>query len=85
MKYEKPDKTEFILLSSGSFLSFTFDNIRTRLQNNIAYKDGADCFRRTLAKEGLIGIHRGFFIYYFRNIAALYSALLIRELFGIEF
>lgn len=36
-----------------------FDTLKVRLQTSNQYKGLADCFRQTIAKDGLRGLYRG--------------------------
>lgn len=57
----------------GAFFSLPFDNLKTKLQRMKARPDGTypysgffDCFKKSVAKEGVTGLWVGFPTFYVR-------------------
>ena len=97
-----PDASPFQIQFGSSMIaavatavgSLPFDNIKTKMQKQKAGPDGkmpyssvADCFAKSMAKEGLTGFWAGLPTYYFRvgphAIITLLAAEQYRKLFGI--
>lgn len=59
----------------ATFLSMPFDNIKTKLQHQDTryYRNAADCFNKTLAREGFFGLYVGYWHYFARTTAACIS------------
>ena len=60
----------------SSFASLPFDNIKTKLQKQkmtpegvLPYSSFFDCFRKSVAREGISGLWVGFFPTYYIRIA----------------
>ena len=78
---KKPDQTSVFTASAisgflSSFVSLPFDNIKTKIQKQKKLSDGTlpyssffDCFKKTVAKDGLSGLWIGFFPTYYIRIA----------------
>ena len=78
---KKPDQTSVFTASAisgflSSFVSLPFDNIKTKIQKQKKLPDGTlpyssffDCFKKTVAKDGLSGLWIGFFPTYYIRIA----------------
>lgn len=75
--------------------SLPFDNVKTKMQKQKAlpcgtmpYSNVADCFRKSIAKEGVTGLWAGLPTYYFRVgphvIITLIAAEFYRKLLGIK-
>lgn len=70
----------------SSFCSLPFDNIKTKLQKMkpnaegvLPYKGIADCFSKTVAREGVTGLWVGFPTFYFRIAPHAMITLLIQD------
>lgn len=78
---KKPDQTSVLTASAvsgflSSFVSLPFDNIKTKLQKQkrlpdgtLPYKSFFDCFKKSVANEGVTGLWIGFFPTYYIRIA----------------
>lgn len=78
---KKPDQTSVFTASAisgflSSFVSLPFDNIKTKIQKQkklpngtLPYSSFFDCFKKTVAKDGLSGLWIGFFPTYYIRIA----------------
>jgi len=75
--------------------SLPFDNVKTKLQKQkagpdgkVAYNGVPDCFKKSIAKEGVTGLWAGLPTYYFRvgphAIITLLAAEQFRKLFGMK-
>ena len=78
-----------------SFGSLPFDNIKTKIQKQKAGPDGVlpykgipDCFKKTVAKEGISGLWSGLPAYYMRlgpqTVIILLVAPQYRKLLGVK-
>jgi solute carrier family 25 oxoglutarate transporter 11 len=78
-----------------SVCSLPFDNVKTKLQKqkpdaegNVLYKNFADCFRVTIAREGVTGLWAGLPTYYFRvgphAIVSLMAVEKLRLVMGVK-
>jgi solute carrier family 25 (mitochondrial oxoglutarate transporter), member 11 len=88
---KKADQTSVFTASAisgflSSFVSLPFDNIKTKLQKQKAGPDGSlqytsffDCFRKTVAKDGISGLWIGFFPTYYIRIAPHIMITLIAQ------
>lgn len=92
--YGTKDTTQTKLMASSiagflaSFTSLPFDNIKTKLQKmkpdangQNPYKGIADCFSKSIAREGVTGLWVGFPTYYFRIAPHVMITLLLQDAF----
>jgi solute carrier family 25 oxoglutarate transporter 11 len=70
----------------SSFCSLPFDNIKTKLQKmkpdaqgQLPYRGLSDCFKKSIASEGVAGLWVGFPTYYFRIAPHAMITLLIQD------
>lgn len=70
----------------SSFCSLPFDNIKTKLQKmkpdaqgQLPYRGLGDCFKKSIASEGVAGLWVGFPTYYFRIAPHAMITLLIQD------
>jgi len=70
----------------SSFCSLPFDNIKTKLQKmkpdaqgKLPYSGITECFRKSIASEGVAGLWVGFPTYYFRIAPHVMITLLIQD------
>ncbi len=77
-----------------AFFSLPFDNVKTKMQKQKAnaqgvlpYKNMADCFKVSLAREGVTGFWAGLPTYYFRvgphSIITLLALEQYKKLLGV--
>ena len=70
-----------------AFFSLPADNIKTKMQKQkpidgvLPYKSMPDCFKKTLAKEGITGFWAGLPTYYFRVGPHSAMVLLLSEVY----
>lgn len=71
------NKTLSILSATlfATMLSMPFDNIKTKLQHQDSnyYRSGSDCFNKTVAREGFLGLYVGYWHYFARTSVACIS------------
>jgi len=93
-KYKVSFSASMVSAVCTAFFSLPFDNMKTKIQKQKALPDGtlpyknlADCFTKSLAKEGPTGFWAGLPTYYFRvgphSIITLLAAEQYRRLLGI--
>ncbi len=93
-KYSVQFSASMVSACCTAFFSLPFDNMKTKIQKQKALPDGslpyknlADCFSKSLAKEGPTGFWAGLPTYYFRvgphAIITLIAAEQYRRLLGI--
>lgn len=77
-----------------AFFSLPFDNMKTKIQKQKAgpdgvlpYKNIADCFAKSVAKEGVTGLWAGLPTYYFRvgphAVIVLLTSEVYKKLLGV--
>lgn len=93
-KYTVSFAASMVSACCTAFFSLPFDNMKTKIQKQKAgpdgvlpYKNLADCFTKSMAKEGVTGFWAGLPTYYFRvgphSIITLLAAEQYRRLLGV--
>lgn len=79
--------SSFIAGFLASFLSLPFDNIKTKVQKMKKLPDGtypyrglADCFMKSVKKEGILGLWTGFPVFYIRIGGHAMITLLVSDM-----